>query len=164
MKARFSSVLKPSEKSFAQVELPPQAVAALKLDGRRLRVHGTVDYFSFSEEVHPEENGTYVIYMTSVTCRTIHAQIGQSVDFVLEGAADDRPISLASDFKKALEQNADSRRMFEMYSYSNKKDIIEWIDDAASESVRSSRMERALVKLGQEYLDYLDNLPKAEED
>jgi hypothetical protein len=164
MKARFSSVLKPSEKSFAQVELPPQAVAALKLDGHRLRVHGTVDYFSFSEDVYPEGNGTYVIYMTSVICRTIHAEMGQSMDFVLEAAADDRPVSLASDFKKALEQNEYSRHMFEMYSYSNKKDIIEWIEDATSESVRASRMERALVKMGQEYLEYLDNLPKAEEE
>ncbi len=164
MKVRFSALVKPSMKSFAQLELPPSAVNGLKLEGNRLRVHGTIDGCSFSEEIHPEDNGMYVIYLTSVICRTIRTEMGRTVDLVLEAAEDDRAINLPADFRRALEINDDSRRMFEMYSYSNKKDILEWIGDALTENVRSSRVERAMVKLGQEYLEYLDSLPKPDDD
>lgn len=164
MKVRFNALIKPSKKSFAQLQLPPSAVTALKLDGRRLRVHGTINGYSLAEEIHPEEDGAYIIYLTSVICRTIHIQAGDTVELAVEAAEDDRPLNPPSDFKKALEQNDDSRRMFEMYSYTNKRDILEWINDATTENVRSSRVERAMVKLGQEYLEYLDSLPKPDND
>ncbi|MDP2892670.1 MAG: YdeI/OmpD-associated family protein [Bacillota bacterium] len=163
MRTTFSAVIKPSKKCFACVEVPPQAAEILGCNDEKVKIHGTIDSSPFTADVIPESNGTYSIYLTSVLCRIIKAGVGTNVGFSIERADDERTARIPSDFKKALAASPDSKAMFDMYSYSNKKDILEWITSAAAESVRQSRMERVIVKLGQEYLEYLDTLPSPEE-
>jgi hypothetical protein len=159
MRARFNAVIMESDKCFACVEVPPQAAGLLGASDAKFRVNGTIDTVPFTSDVLPS-GGVSILCLTSVLCRSIKATFGDTVAISVERADDGRIASIPLDFKKMLAASPDSKAMFEMYSYPNKRDILEWIMDAAGDSVRQSRMERAIVKLGQEYLEYLESLPE----
>lgn len=50
------------------------------------------------------------------------------------------PDYLVQGFKK----HKDAKKVFEAFSYSNKKDYIEWLEDAKTEATRNKRLETAL--------------------
>ncbi len=47
-------------------------------------------------------------------------------------------------FKKALSKNKKALKTFESFSYSNKKEYVEWITEAKSEETRDSRLQTAI--------------------
>ena len=47
-------------------------------------------------------------------------------------------------FMKAVEKNKKALKTFENFSYSNKKEYVEWITDAKTEDTRNKRMETAV--------------------
>ena len=50
-----------------------------------------------------------------------------------------------TDLKKALEKNKKASETFKSFSNSNKKDYVEWLDDAKTEATRTKRLEQAVV-------------------
>ena len=52
-------------------------------------------------------------------------------------------------FTKALSRNKKAKQVFEGFSYSNKKDYVEWITGAKTEETRNSRMATALEWLAE---------------
>ncbi|WAC11967.1 YdeI/OmpD-associated family protein [Dyadobacter pollutisoli] len=52
-------------------------------------------------------------------------------------------------FAEALQSNADALKTFTNFSYSQKKEYVEWITDAKSEATRDKRMETALEWLAE---------------
>jgi uncharacterized protein YdeI (YjbR/CyaY-like superfamily) len=47
-------------------------------------------------------------------------------------------------FAKALKRNSDAWKNFEKFSYSNKKDYVEWIEEAKTETTEEKRIETAV--------------------
>jgi uncharacterized protein YdeI (YjbR/CyaY-like superfamily) len=47
-------------------------------------------------------------------------------------------------FVKALESNIKAKTVFEAFSYSNRKDYIEWFTEAKSVATRNKRMDQAI--------------------
>ncbi len=56
----------------------------------------------------------------------------------------ERALEIPGYFLKALNTNGEAKRTFEKFSYSNKKDYVEWISEAKSEDTRIKRLETAL--------------------
>ena len=48
------------------------------------------------------------------------------------------------DFKKALSKNKIALKHFEAFSYSNKKEYVEWITEAKTEETRNKRLSTAI--------------------
>ena len=53
-------------------------------------------------------------------------------------------VSVPSDFKAALAKNAKARKTFENFSYSHKKEYVDWITDAKREETRRRRLKTAI--------------------
>jgi uncharacterized protein YdeI (YjbR/CyaY-like superfamily) len=47
-------------------------------------------------------------------------------------------------FAKALKKNKQAERIYEAFSYSKKKEYIEWLEDAKTDTTRNKRMEQAI--------------------
>ena len=58
-------------------------------------------------------------------------------------------ITVPSDFKAALKKNAKARKTFENFSYSHKKEYVDWITDAKRDETRKRRLETAIKWLAQ---------------
>jgi uncharacterized protein YdeI (YjbR/CyaY-like superfamily) len=59
------------------------------------------------------------------------------------------PIQIPADFMKRLKGNKSAIATFQNFSNSNKKDYVQWITDAKTETTRESRMETALRWIGE---------------
>lgn len=53
------------------------------------------------------------------------------------------------DFKKALAKNKLAKSTFDGFSYSNKKDYVEWITEAKAAETRAKRMETTIIWLSE---------------
>jgi uncharacterized protein YdeI (YjbR/CyaY-like superfamily) len=51
-----------------------------------------------------------------------------------------KPLTVPADFKKALSKNRKALAAFEAFSYSHKKEYLEWITEAKTDSTRSKRI------------------------
>jgi uncharacterized protein YdeI (YjbR/CyaY-like superfamily) len=55
-----------------------------------------------------------------------------------------RKLYVPPDFKSALRKNAKARKAFENFSYSHKKEYVQWITDAKREETRQRRLKTAI--------------------
>lgn len=58
-------------------------------------------------------------------------------------------VSVPADLKAALVRNAKARKTFESFSYSHKKEYVEWITDAKRDETRKKRLKTAIQWLAQ---------------
>ena len=55
-----------------------------------------------------------------------------------------RSLSVPSDLKSALAKNSEARKTFENFSYSHKKEYVQWITDAKREETRKKRLQTTI--------------------
>jgi len=53
-------------------------------------------------------------------------------------------VSVPTDLKTALQKNAKARKTFDNFSYSHKKEYVDWIKDAKREETRKRRLQTAM--------------------
>ena len=53
-------------------------------------------------------------------------------------------VTVPADLKAALAKNAKARRTFENFSYSHKKEYVDWITDAKRDETRQRRLKTAM--------------------
>ena len=58
-------------------------------------------------------------------------------------------VTVPSDLKAALAKNAKARKTFEDFSYSHKKEYVDWITDAKRDETRQKRLKTAIQWLSQ---------------
>lgn len=59
------------------------------------------------------------------------------------------PLKVPPYFKKALDKNKMARMHFDEFSYSKKKDYVEWLTEAKTEATRNKRMETSIEWLSE---------------
>jgi len=60
-----------------------------------------------------------------------------------------REINVPADLKAALQRKVKARKTFENFSYSHKKEYVDWITDAKRDETRRRRLETAIQWLAQ---------------
>jgi uncharacterized protein YdeI (YjbR/CyaY-like superfamily) len=58
-------------------------------------------------------------------------------------------LTVPSDLKAALAKNSKARKTFENFSYSHRKEYVQWITDAKREETRTKRLKTAIQWLAQ---------------
>jgi len=58
-------------------------------------------------------------------------------------------VSAPSDLKAALQKNSKARKAFENFSYSHKKEYVDWITDAKREETRKRRLQTTIQWLAE---------------
>ena len=59
------------------------------------------------------------------------------------------PLIIPDEFKKALQKNIAAKMAFEEFSYSHKKEYVEYINEAKREETKLSRIEKSIEKLAE---------------
>ncbi|MEN9521651.1 MAG: hypothetical protein RL065_28 [Bacteroidota bacterium] len=59
------------------------------------------------------------------------------------------PLIIPDEFKKALQKNVAAKIAFEAFSYSHKKEYVEYINEAKREETKVSRIEKSIEKLAE---------------
>jgi len=74
---------------------------------------------------------------------------GDTVKVVMEIDNEPSIVVVPEDFQKALEANQKAREIFEAYSYTHKKEYMEWITGAKKQETRENRIKKAIEKIAE---------------
>jgi hypothetical protein len=116
------------------------------------KVKGTIDRAAFRSTLLPRGDGTHYLVVNRALRDQIGVSAGGTVRVTLERDAEPRAVSLAPDFKRALNRNRAAKAAYEKMAYSHQKAYVEWIDEARREDTRARRIEAAVKRL-------IDNQP-----
>lgn len=88
--------------------------------------------------------------------RTLAGYVRKAAKLNEAGVKESRPrprakqkASVPADLKAALQKNAKARKTFESFSYSHKKEYVDWITDAKRDETRKRRLKTAIQWLAQ---------------
>ena len=74
---------------------------------------------------------------------------GEGIKLPAKPKKEKQELVIPSYFSAALKKNKGARETFENFSYSNKKDYVEWLTDARNEETRNKRLETAIEWLAE---------------
>jgi len=80
-----------------------------------------------------------------VSPRTKQARIQRATGSKLEH----KPIAMPPDLLKGLEARPDALRTFESFSYTNRREYVEWVEDAKRQETRDRRVQKAVTLIAQ---------------
>jgi uncharacterized protein YdeI (YjbR/CyaY-like superfamily) len=58
-----------------------------------------------------------------------------------------RIVVVPEDFQQALDNNPKAKKIFEKFSYSHKKEYVEWIEGAKRQETRENRINKAIEQI-----------------
>jgi uncharacterized protein YdeI (YjbR/CyaY-like superfamily) len=70
--------------------------------------------------------------------------VDSGVKLTKKDPAEKKELVISDEFNIALDNNDKARATFENFSYSNKKEYVEWINDAKTEATRDKRLETTI--------------------
>ena len=76
-------------------------------------------------------------------------QPGDTVHVKLWKDDEPRIVEIPEDLQVALDTAPQIREIFELLSYSRKREYVQWITSAKKEETRKARVEKTLIKLGE---------------
>ncbi len=74
---------------------------------------------------------------------------GDTVKVVMEIDTEPRIVLVPEDFQQALENNAKAKEVFDSFSYTHKKEYVEWINGAKKQETRENRMKKAVESIAE---------------
>ncbi|MFO0963611.1 MAG: YdeI/OmpD-associated family protein [Phycisphaerales bacterium] len=155
-RVEFSLVLAGNDvgAEWAAVRLPEKVHAALGGDKARIPLAGTADGFPFRTSATPMEGHHWFVFnraMREATGKTA----GDRVKFCVWRDLEPRVIETPDDLRRALRGHKAVADFFEKMSFSHRKEIIAWIDDAKRAETRARRVTQATAKLAQAHAERL---------
>lgn len=113
----------------------------------RVKVKATIDGIHYRGSIMNMGTGCHILGILKEIRKKIGKEIGDYVSIVLEEDTEPRVVEIPDYFSDALNSFPDAKIIFENYSYSHKKEYIDWISSAKKPETRLSRIKKAIDKL-----------------
>jgi hypothetical protein len=113
----------------------------------RIAVAGTINGFEFHNSLMPEGDGSHAMMVGRELQAGAKAQAGDIVTVTLWKDEQQRSIATPADLEEALRANRPAADLFETLTYAQRKDYIDWLNDAKQASTRMSRIGKAVDML-----------------
>lgn len=131
---------------WTYIDVPPQIAAQLSGPGR-IFICGKVDEGAFRTTLNKKGDGEGFFYVNKPLLKSIGKKAGESVWVTLKPDDEPRRVTVPDDLTEALSLSNKAEAMFERFSYSHRKEIIAWIDDAKKPETRMRRIVKAITML-----------------
>jgi Bacteriocin-protection, YdeI or OmpD-Associated/Domain of unknown function (DUF1905) len=142
---RFRATILSSGKTAAGIEVPAAIVEALG-SSRKPAVRVTINGYTYRSTV-ATMGGVFMVGVSNEVRRGAGVAAGEDVDVEMELDTEPREVTVPPDLATALDRDAGARQAFEALSYSNKRRIVEPIDDAKTPETRQRRIDKAVDAL-----------------
>jgi hypothetical protein len=143
-KHRFEALLAKEEGTGAYVVVPLDVPALF--GSRRPPVRGTVNGVSFRTTLAPYGDDWYLGFNRKLR-EGARITAGDTVVVELERADEPREVEVPSDLAEALAADAEARTTFERFSYTHRKQYVDWIEEAKRDETRRRRIEKTVGML-----------------
>lgn len=143
MTHRFATTLQPSGTGGGFLAEIPLDVPAL-FGGRRVPVSGTVNGTPFRTTI-AVYGGRYYLGFRKEIRDAAGISAGDELAIELERDDEPRTIEVPADLTAAL--GPDERAFLDSLAYTNRREYVEWIEDAKREETRQNRIAKAVEML-----------------
>jgi uncharacterized protein DUF1905/bacteriocin resistance YdeI/OmpD-like protein len=149
MKQTFSVELIGRGPGGAWIHMPipfnvPQAFGAKG----RVAVRGTVNGAAYRSSILPRGDGSHYMAVNQTLRAAAGAGMGDVVKVVMELDTAERTVAVPADVKKALKA-ARQDKVFAALSYSHRKELVDWIEQAKKPETRAARIVKCLKMLAE---------------
>src|ERR1035438_2742466 len=145
----FTAVLEPDQTRLRwTIARVPFDVAKVWPVRRGLRVRGEIEGFSFRTSLFPDPQGEgHILLVNKRMQAAAKAKVGSKVRIGLEPDMEERAAEVPPELALALKEDPRLPKMFDGLSYSMRKWIGDWVNEAKSAKARRVRGERMAERL-----------------
>ena len=79
--------------------------------------------------------------------QAIGKSAGDTVKVVMEIDTEPRIVAVPEDFQQAMDNNPTVKEIFDKFSYTHKKEYVEWIEGAKRQVTRENRIIKAVEQI-----------------
>jgi hypothetical protein len=112
----------------------------------RVPVKLTVDGYTFRSSLAPMSGKHMMVFNLEMRQKTGY-KAGDTIHIILERDIEPREIEIPKDVAKVLKTDKHAYAAFMKYSYSHKKETMDWINDAKKPETRQKRIIKLLESL-----------------
>jgi len=142
---RFRATILSSGKTAAGIQVPNAIVEALGTS-RKPAVRVTINGYTYRSSI-ASMGGVFMLGVSKDVRAKADVVAGQAVDIDIELDTERRVVTIPPDLAAALDADPVAKPFFERLSYSNKRRIVEPIDDAKTPATRQRRIDTSVERL-----------------
>lgn len=115
----------------------------------RVKVKGTIDSFPFRSSLMPRGDGTHYMVVKKSIRDAIGKGRGDTIKVSIDIDTEVRDVNVPEDFRSALAMHKKALTVFQTFSYSHKKEYVDWIETAKRPETRIRRIHIAVEKIAE---------------
>lgn len=135
-----------NHQGWTYFDIPETVSKKFKKKGRIL-VTGFVDNESFRTSILPKGDGTHYLFVSQPLLKKTGKTAGDFVKIKLAEDIEPRTVEVPADIIEAFSVSQKAITTFTKFSYSHKKELTEWINEAKKTETRERRIIKAIVML-----------------
>ena len=142
---KFRATIQRNGKTATGIRVPDEIVSGLGM-GKRPAVRVTINGYTYRSTV-ATMGGAFMLPVSAEVREHAKVAAGDSVEIAIESDTAPRAVAVPPDLAAALDGDPAARRYFDALSYSNKRRVVEPIEDAKSAETRQRRIAAAVGRL-----------------
>lgn len=115
----------------------------------QVKVRGTIDGYPYRGSIANMGEGHCMVVKKEIR-QAIGKSAGDTVKVVMEIDTEPRIVVVPEDFQQALENHTQAKETFEAFSYTHKKEYVEWIEGATKQETRENRIKKAVEMIAED--------------
>lgn len=113
----------------------------------RVAIKGTINGFPFRSTLTAEGEGKFYLMINQQMREGGKAEAGDLCSFVMEPDTEPRSVEVPADLQAALAKKPAAAKDFATFSYSHKKEFVDWITSAKRPETRADRVEKTIAMI-----------------
>lgn len=145
---KFTAILEKSDKGIdaTYVSIPFDVEKEYGTKGQ-VKVKVTFDGHPYRGVIANMGTGCHVIGVRKDIRQAIQKQAGDRVAVTLEQDTEERIVDVPDDLKKSLKKYPKAESLFNMLSFTNRKEYAVWVSSAKKQETREKRLKETITKL-----------------
>ena len=112
----------------------------------QVKVRGTIDGYPYRGSIANMGEGHCMVVKKDIR-QAIGKTAGDTVTVVMDIDIEPRIVAVPEDLQQALDNNPEAKKIFDKYSYTHKKEYVEWIEGAKKQETRENRVKKAVEQI-----------------
>ncbi len=113
----------------------------------QVKVRGTIDGYPYRGSIANMGEGHCMVVKKEIR-QVIGKSAGDTVKVVMDIDTEPRIVEVPEDFQQVLNNNPKAKEIFDTFSYTHKKEYVQWIEGAIKQETRENRIKKAIEQIG----------------
>jgi Bacteriocin-protection, YdeI or OmpD-Associated/Domain of unknown function (DUF1905) len=113
----------------------------------QVKVRGTIDGYPYRGSIANMGEGHCMVVKKEIR-QVIGKSAGDTVKVVMDIDTEPRIVEVPEDFQQVLNNNPKAKEIFDTFSYTHKKEYVQWIEGAKKQETRENRIKKAIEQIG----------------